>query len=234
MILSVNYTHSSSLVHYILLAPDGTVIYDNIISSGAQSITLSNSLLSGNYTLYSMDPYDMTKVAQETVVIPNCIPASPSVTPSVTPSTTQGPPGSASVTPSPSSSIPVSLSPTVTPTATPSPSPVYSTTVTITKYAQVEGGGSIEVWNTNNVKILSKNTSELSVGGNTFTLTPYSGPYTIYLTNIYKIGSTPAYTAITSNTGEYKTSTYGSMSVSGYGTLSSGISTIGITLGQSY
>lgn len=233
MILSVNYTHSSSLVHYILLGPDGTVVYDNIISSGAQSITLPNSLLSGNYTLYSMDPYDMNKVVQETVSIPNCIPVSPSATPSITPSRSPAPPGSASVTPSVTPSRPISASPTATPSITPSPSPVWTTTITITKYPQVEGGGTIEIWNNNDVKILSKNTSELATYGNQFFITPYSGPYRVYLTNIYKIASTPAYTAITSNTGEFQTSTYGSMNVSGYGTLSSGISTIGITLGQS-
>lgn len=233
MILSVNYTHSSSLVHYILLGPDGTVVYDNIIASGAQSITLSNSLPAGNYILYSMDPYDMSKVAQETVAIPNCIPASPSATPSVTASPSPPPPGSASATPSVTPSTPISVTPTATPSVTPSPSPIWTTTITITKYPQVEGGGTIEVWNNNDVKVVSKNTSELAIYGNQILITPYSGPYRVYLTNIYKIGSTPAYTAITSNTGEYKTSTYGSMNVSGYGTLSSGISTIGITLGQS-
>jgi len=231
MILSVNYTHSSSLVHYILLGPDGTIVYDNIISSGAQSITLSSNLPSGNYTLYSMDPYDMNKVIQETVAIPNCIVASPSATPTITPSLTPSS-GSISISQSPTPTITVTPTITLTPTKTPTPSPVYTTVVNITKYPQIQSGGTIEVWNTYNVKILSKNTSDLSIGSNSFSITPYAGPYTIYLQSIYKIDGTTAYTAISSNTGEYQTSNYGFMSISGYGRLSSGISSIGITLGE--
>ena len=213
----------------MLLGPDGTVVYDNIVSSGAQSLTLSSTLPSGNYTLYSMDPYDMNKVTQETVAIPNCIPVSPSATPSVTPSLSPNPPGSASVTPSVTpSKPPVSFSPT----PTPSPSPIWTTSIQMTKYPQVQGGGTIEVWNTNNIKILSKNTSDLAIGSNSFNITPYSGPYRVYLTSIYKIDSTPAYTAVSSNTGEYQTSVYGFMTVSDYGRLSGGISAIDITLGE--
>jgi hypothetical protein len=102
----------------------------------------------------------------------------------------------------------------------------------MTKYPQVQGGGTIEVWNTNNIKILSKNTYDLAIGSNSFTITPYSGPYKIYLTSIYTIDGPPAYTSVSSNTGEYQTSVYGSMTVSDYGRLSSGISAIDITLGQ--
>jgi hypothetical protein len=232
MILSVNYTHSSSLVHYMLLGPDGTVVYDNIVSSGAQSLTLSSTLPSGNYTLYSMDPYDMNKVTQETVAIPNCIPVSPSATPSVTPSLSPNPPGSVSATPTPSPSRPISVTPTSTPSITPSPSPVWTTSIQMTKYPQVQGGGTIEVWNTNNVRILYKNTSELSIGSNSFNITPYSGPYRVYLSSIYTTDGPPAYTAVSSNTGEYQTSVYGFMTVSDYGRLSGGISSIDITLGQ--
>jgi hypothetical protein len=213
----------------MLLSFEGVIVYDAIISSGPQSITLPNSLPSGNYTLYSMDPYDMNKVIQETVAIPNCIAASPSVTPTPTISTSPAS-GSVSVTPTPTITVTPSI--TVTPTKTPTPSPVFTTVVNITKYPQIQSGGTIEVWNTYNVKILTKNTSDLSIGSNSFSITPYAGPYTIYLQSIYKIDSTTAYTAISSNTGEYQTSVYGFMSVNGYGRLSSGISTIGITLGE--
>lgn len=232
MILSVNYTHSSSLVHYILLGPDGTVTYDNIISSGAQSITLSNSLPAGNYTLYSMDPYDMNKVTQDTVAIPNCIPGSPSATPSVTPSRSPNPPGSVSATPSVTPSRPISASPTATPSITPSRTPVFTTSIQITKYPQVQGGGTIEVWNNNNIRILSLDTFGLSIGSNSYGITPYSGPYQVYLQSIYKVDGPPAYTSISTSTGEFQTSFYGTMSVSGYGRLSGGISAIDITLGQ--
>jgi hypothetical protein len=232
MILSVNYTHSSSLVHYILLAPDGTVTYDNIISSGAQSITLSNLLPAGNYTLYSMDPYDMNKVTQDTVAIPNCIPASPSATPSITPSVSPPPPGSVSATPSVTPSRPFSASPTPTPSITPSPSPIFTTSIQITKYPQVQGSGYIEVVNTNNVRVLYKNTYDLAIGSNSFSVTPYSGPYRVYLTSIFTTDGPPAYTSISTSTGEYQTSVYGTMTVSGYGILSGGISAIDITLGQ--
>jgi len=232
MILSVNYTHSSSLVHYMLLSFEGVIVYDAIISSGAQSITLPNSLPAGSYTLYSMDPYDMNKVIQETVVIPNCIPGSPSPTPSITPSKSPNPPGSASVTPSVTPSRPISASPTATPSITPSPSPVFTTSIQITKYPQVQGGGYIEVVNTNNIRVLYKNSYDLAIGSNSFSVTPYSGPYRVYLTSIYTIDGPPAYTSVSSNTGEYQTSVYGSMNVSNYGRLSSGISSIGITLGE--
>ena len=232
MILSVNYTHSSSLVHYILLGLDGSVVYDGILSSGSQSITLSNSLPGGNYTLYSMDPYDMNKVIQETVSIPNCIPVSPSATPSVTPSKSPNPPGSVSVTPTPSPSKSISVTPSTTPGITPSPSSVWTTYIQMTKYPEVQGGGTIEVWNTNNIRILLKNTSDLSSGANSFPINPYSGPYRIYLSNIYTIDGPPAYTSVSSNTGEYQTSVYGFMSVSDYGRLSGGTSAIDITLGQ--
>ena len=216
----------------MLLGPDGTIVYDNIVSSGAQSLTLSSTLPSGNYTLYSMDPYDMNRVTQETVAIPNCIPASPSATPSVTPSRSPNPPGSVSVTPTPSPSRPISVTPTSTPSITPSPSPIWTTSIQMTKYPQVQGGGTIEVWNTNNVRILSKNTSDLAIGANSFSITPYSGPYRVYLTSIYTTDGPPAYTSVSSNTGEYQTSVYGFMTVSDYGRLSSGISSIDITLGQ--
>jgi hypothetical protein len=229
MILSVNYTHSSSLVHYMLLSFEGVIVYDAIISSGAQSITLPNSLPSGNYTLYSMDPYDMKKVIQETVSIPNCIAASPSATPSITPSSTP-PSGSvgASLTPTPT----VTPSITITPTKTPTPSPVFTTSIQITKYPQVQGSGYIEVVNTNNIRVLYKNTYDLAIGSNSFSVTPYSGPYRVYLTSIFTTDGPPAYTSISTSTGEYQTSVYGTMTVSGYGYLSSGISAIDITLGQ--
>jgi hypothetical protein len=233
MILSVNYTHSSSLVHYMLLSFEGVIVYDAIISSGAQSITLPNSLPSGNYTLYSMDPYDMNKVIQETVSIPNCIPITPSATPTITPSRSANPPGSASATPSVTpSKPPISLSPTATPSITPSRTPVFITSIQITKYPQVQGGGTIEVWNTNNIKVLSLDTFGLSVGSNSYGITPYSGPYQVYLQSIFKVDGPPAYTSISTNTGEFQTSYYGTMNVSGYGVLSGGISAIDITLGQ--
>lgn len=231
MILSVNYTHSSLLVHYILLSPDGTVVYDNIISSGAQSITLSNSLPAGNYILYSMDPYDMNKVTQDTVAIPNCIPASPSVTPSITPSQTPSS-GSLPISQSPTPTVTVTPSITVSPSLTPSPSPIFTTSIQITKYPEVQGSGFIEVLNTNNVRVLYKNTYDLAIGSNSFSVTPYSGPYRVYLTSIFTTNGPPAYTSISTSTGEYQTSVYGTMTVSGYGRLSGGISAIDITLGQ--
>lgn len=228
MILSVNYNHTSNQVHYIFIGPDGTIYLDSIVNKGSQTFSLPN-MPAGNYTLFAMDPQDMTKFFQETVVVGPCITpnATPNVTPSITPSITPSPPA-------PGVSQSATPTPTATPTATqtPTPSPINTTYVTMTKYSQIASGGTIEIRSKNNTLLLSKSTTDLSIGANVFTITPYSGPYYVILNSIFTDTGSPAYVAVTSNTGIFQSSNFGSLSVSGYGQLVGTTSTLGITLGS--
>lgn len=232
MQLSVNYTHTSGQIRYFMVSNTNQIIVDSILSSGPQTITIPANTSAGTYTLYVSDPKDAAYQVVESVVVPIC--TSPSATPSVTPSITP----SITVSPSVAASPSVTPTPTVTPSITPSPSPVFSTYVTITAYTQPMTLGtidSINIYNSGNVLVLSKNKSSLSIGENTFLITPYSGPYRVEVSGVYKdtARQNPEYIAISSTNGfPLQTSNFGSLTVTGYGTRNaSNQTTIGITLG---